>query len=161
MKGIFILGNFENIINIVGGIIGVYFIIAMLMFFRYLYFKKGSLKKALIHILLSILLLCAVVAFYIGYGNAISSAAPEPGTFTESMKKTLDTKTPEEVSFQDLAQIVILSNFPISDEDKVYLDKIKEYYIYYQMSGDHNTKTKEELSQQFDTLRANIDRAPQ
>jgi apolipoprotein N-acyltransferase len=87
MKGIFILGNFENIINIVGGIIGVYFIIAMLMFFRYLYFKKGSLKKALIHILLSILLLCGVVAFYIGYGNAISSAAPEPGTFTESMKK--------------------------------------------------------------------------
>jgi hypothetical protein len=60
-----------------------------------------------------------------------------------------------------LAQIVVLSNFPISDEDKVYLDKIKEYYIYYQMSGDSNTKTKEELSQQFDTLRANIDRAPQ
>lgn len=150
--------NFENIINIVGGIIGVYFIIAMLMFFRYFYFKKGSLKKALIHILLSIVLLCAVVALYMGYGNAVRSAAPEPGTFTESMKQTLDTKSPEEVKFNDLAQIVLLSNFPISKEDKVYLDKIKEYYIYYQMSIESNTKTKEELSQQFDTLRANIDR---
>ncbi|RKD32843.1 cytochrome b family protein [Lacrimispora algidixylanolytica] len=151
------MGNFENIINIVGGVIGVYFIIAMLMFFRYLYFKKGRLKKALIHVLLSILLLCAVVAFYIGYGNAISSAAPEPGTFTESMKQTLDTKSPEELKFNDLSQIVMLSNFPINEEDNVYLDKIKEYYIYYQMSMETNTKTEEELSQQFDTLRANID----
>ncbi len=150
--------NFENIINIVGGIVGVYFIIAMLMFFRYFYFKKGSLKKALIHILLSIVLLCAVVAFYRGYGNAVRSATPEPGTFTESMKQTLDTKSPEEVKFNDLAQIVVLSNFPISEEDKVYIDKIKEYYIYYQMSIESNSKTKEELSQQFDTLRANIDR---
>ncbi len=150
--------NFENIINIVGGIIGVYFIIAMLMFFRYFYFKKGSLKKALIHILLSIVLLCAVVALYMGYGNAVRSATPKPGTFTESMKQTLDTKSPEEVKFNDLAQIVVLSNFPISKENKVYIDKIKEYYIYYQMSIESNTKTKEELSQQFDTLRANIDR---
>jgi hypothetical protein len=158
MRGIFILGNFENIFNIAGGIIGVYFIIAMLMFFRYFYFKKGSLKKALIHILLSIILLCAVVALYMGYGNAVKNATPEPGTFTESMKQTLDTKSPEEVKFSDLAQIMVLSNFPISEEDKVYLDKIKEYYIYYQMSVESNTKTKEELSQQFDTLRANIDR---
>lgn len=150
--------NFENIINIIGGIIGVYFIIAILMFFRYFYFKKGSLKKALIHILLSIVLLCTVVALYMGYGNTVRSAAPEPGTFTESMKQTLDTKLPEEVKFNDLAQIVLLSNFPISKEDKVYLDKIKEYYIYYQMSIESNTKTEEELSQQFDTLRENIDR---
>ena len=128
------------------------------MFFRYFYFKKGSLRKALIHILLSIILLCAVVALYMGYGNAVKSATPEPGTFTESMKQTLDTKSPEEVKFKDLAQIVVLSNFPISEEDKAYLDKIKEYYIYYQMSIESNTMTKEELSQQFDILRANIDR---
>lgn len=158
MRGIYILGNFENIFNIAGGIIGVYFIIAMLMFFRYFYFKKGSLRKALIHILLSIILLCAVVALYMGYGNAVKSATPVPGTFTESMKQTLDTKSPDEVKFNDLAQIMVLSNFPISEEDKIYLDKIKEYYIYYQMSVESNTKTKEELSQEFDTLRTNIDR---
>jgi hypothetical protein len=161
MRGLFNLENFENIINIVGGIIGVYFIIAILMFFRYFYFKKGSLKKALIHILLSIVLLCAVVDLYMGYGNAVRSATPEPGTFTESMKQTLDTKSPEELKFNDLSQIVMLSNFPISEEDKVYLDKIKEYYIYYQLSMETNTKTEEELSQQFDTLRVNIVRLPQ
>jgi hypothetical protein len=96
-----------------------------------------------------------------GYGNAVRSATPEPGTFTESMKQTLDTKSPEELKFNDLSQIVMLSNFPISEEDKVYLDKIKEYYIYYQLSMETNTKTEEELSQQFDTLRVNIVRLPQ
>lgn len=156
-----ILGNLENIFNIVGGIIGVYFIIAMLMFFRYLYFKKGSLKKALVHILLSVLLLSGVVAVYMGYGKVLNSAAQAPGTFTESMKKVLDTKTPEEASFNELAQIAVLSNFPMNEEDKVYLDKIKEYYIYYQMSIESNTMSREDLSQQFDVLRANIDASPQ
>lgn len=155
-----ILGNLENVFNIVGGIIGVYFIIAMLMFFRYLYFKKGSLKKSLIHIVVSVLLISAVVFVYMGYGKAQNSAASAPGTFTENMKKVLDTKSPEEASFSDLTQIVVLSNFPLSEEDRVYLDKIKEFYIYYQMSVDSNTMSKEELSQQFDALRANIDSAP-
>jgi flagellar basal body-associated protein FliL len=154
------LGNFENIFNIVGGIIGIYFIIAMLLFFRYLYFKKGSLKKALLHILLSVLLLCAVVGVYIGYGKVVSSQASDPGTFTESMKRLLDTTSPEEANFNDLSQIVVLANFPIEEADKVYLDKIKDYYIFYQMSISSNSKTREELSQQFDELRAGVDWTP-
>lgn len=154
------MGNYENIFNIAGGIIAVYFIIAMLLFFRYLYFKKGSLKKALLHILLSVLLLCALVWGYLSYGRAVSSQTPEPGTFTESMKELLDTTAPEDASFRELSEIVILASFPIEEQNKVYLDKIREYYIFYQMSISSNTKTKEELSQQFDELRTGIDLAP-
>jgi len=154
------LANLENIFNIIGAIIGIYFIIAMLLFFRYLYFKKGSLKKSLLHILVSVILLCALVAAYMGYGKTVSSLAPEPGTFTESMKKILDTKSPEEVSFNDLAQIVVLSNFPIKEEDKVYLDKIKEYYIFYQQSITSNSRTREEIAQEFDQLRSGVDNTP-
>lgn len=50
--------------------------------------------------------------------------------------------------------------YGIEEQDKVYLDKIREYYIFYQMSISSNTKTKEELSQQFDELRTGIDLAP-
>lgn len=60
----------DNIINIIAGVIALYFIAAMLMFFYWLYFHKGSLKKALIHIVVSLGLLCLLVGVKCSAGKA-------------------------------------------------------------------------------------------
>lgn len=151
-------GFMENVVNIIAAVIAVYFIVAMLMFFRYLYFKKGSLKKALLHILLSVILLVIVIGVYIGYGKIVEANKAEPGTLTQEMKEILDTKAPEDITFNDLANIVVVSYFPLEGEDKVYLDKIKECYIYYQMNSGVEGRTEEEVANEFDQMRANVEK---
>nr|WP_173812539.1 hypothetical protein [Dendrosporobacter quercicolus]NSL46751.1 hypothetical protein [Dendrosporobacter quercicolus DSM 1736] len=48
-------------LDIIGGMIGVYFLIAMLSLFAYIIFKKGNWKKSLLHIGISVVLLTITV----------------------------------------------------------------------------------------------------
>jgi hypothetical protein len=143
----------ENTINIIAGVIGVYFLFGMMMFFNYLYFKKGSLKKSILHIFISVALLSGLVFVYINQNKFMDSTTPEtPGTFTAEMKETLDTKKPHELELNDVGQIAMLSYYKWDKENEAYLDKVKDYYIYYHMNVSKG-KTKEELSKEFDQAR--------
>lgn len=143
----------EQVFNIAGAVLAIYFIIAMLKFFGYQFFKKGSLKKSLLHVLISVLLFSGLVAGYIVYNKSESHETVEPGTFTQQMKKTLDTKSPSELKLNDVAQIAMLAYYPMAKEDQIYLDKIKKYYVYYHLNADPTKKTEEALSKEFDDLR--------
>lgn len=132
--------------------IGVYFLFGMMMFFNYLYFKKGSLKKSILHIFISVALLSGLVFVYINQNKFVDSTPVTPGTFTAEMKETLDTKKPHELELNDVGQIAMLSYYKWDKENEAYLDKVKDYYIYYHMNVGKE-KTKEELSKEFDQAR--------
>ncbi|SDL62733.1 hypothetical protein SAMN04488502_101388 [Dendrosporobacter quercicolus] len=51
----------KSMLDIIGGMIGVYFLIAMLSLFAYIIFKKGNWKKSLLHIGISVVLLTITV----------------------------------------------------------------------------------------------------
>lgn len=123
------------------------------MFFNYLYFKKGSLKKSILHIFISVALLTGLVFIYINQNKFVDSTDPvNPGTFTAEMKETLDTKKPQELELNDVGLIATLTYYKWDKENEVYLDKVKAYYIYYHMNVGKR-KTKEELSKEFDQAR--------
>lgn len=122
------------------------------MFFNYLYFKKGSLKKSILHIFISVALLSGLVFVYMNQNKFVDSTPVTPGTFTVEMKETLDTKKPHELELNDVGQIAMLSYYKWDKENEAYLDKVKDYYIYYHMNVGKG-KTKQELAQEFDQAR--------
>lgn len=151
-------------LEIAGGIIAIYFIVAMMFLFAYIYFKKGSWKKSLLHIFISILLLVIVVMAYMLQGQAANSSSNATGyaatgaetgpgsTITDEIKEIL-SHSPEEVSARDLLVVTRLASAPLNEEEAtVYREKIKEFYIYQGLQV--HLGTEAELAQKFEDLQA-------
>ncbi|MNC65619.1 hypothetical protein D3C75_1159250 [compost metagenome] len=83
----------------------------------------------------------------------MNTTQAEPGTFTEEIKQMLDTKQPEDVKLNDAAQVAMLTYYKWDKENEVYLDKVKQYYIYYHMNSGEPSKTKEAFAEEFDNAR--------
>lgn len=151
-------------LEIAGAIIAIYFIVAMMFLFSYIYFKKGSWKKSLLHIFISILLLVIVVMAYMLQGqaaNSSSNAADYAATGTETAQaspitdeiKEILSHSPEEVSTRDLLVVTRLASAPLTEEEATtYREKLKEFYIYQGLQV--HLGTEAELAQKFEDLQA-------
>lgn len=151
-------------LEIAGAIIAIYFIVAMMFLFSYIYFKKGSWKKSLLHIFISILLLVIVVMTYMLQGqaaNSLSNTADYAATgaeiaqasaITDEIKEIL-SHSPEEVSTRDLLVVTRLASAPLTEEEATaYREKLKEFYIYQGLQV--HLGTEAELAQKFEDLQA-------
>lgn len=58
----------------------------------------------------------------------------------------------------DIANIIVVAYQLLSAVDKVYLAKIKEFYIYYQMNSGAQGRNKDEVANEFDSMRENVER---
>lgn len=152
-------------LEIAGAILAVYFLVGMMFFFRYLYFKKGSWKKSVLHIFISLLLFTIVIMAYMLIGKnesgqptvnqPASGAAAVPAPAITAEVKDILTKKPEEVNTRELLIIARLSTASLTaEEESQYLDKIKEFYIYQNVSIRRGTK--EEMAKKFDEERASV-----
>lgn len=151
-------------LEIAGGIIAIYFIVAMMFLFSYIYFKKGSWKKSLLHIFISILLLVIVVMTYMLQGQsanstfnasdyAVNGAETAGGSVITDEIKEILTHSPEDVSARDLLVITRLASSPLIEEEAaLYREKIKEFYIYQGLKV--HLGTEAELLQKFEELQA-------
>ncbi|WP_409308748.1 hypothetical protein [Pectobacterium sp. B1J-3] len=158
----------ETVLELLGGAIGIYFIIAMLMFFYWFYFRKGSLKKSLLHIGLSLVLLSTVVAIWMIRGNSINAqleaeraaSAPKPITIEPELLDILANREPASVDSSKVAAIAQLANQRLGDAGTQNAAALKKYYIYYHTKLAPKKLPDSVAGIQFDAQRRNAERAP-
>ncbi|MFT8736641.1 MAG: hypothetical protein ABF760_04170 [Zymomonas mobilis] len=156
----------EQVSNIIAGALAIYFIIAMLMFFYWLYFRKGSLKKALMHIAISVVLLCAVVGVQMLKWSHDSKVvktqtaemhspvdiAPE---LLEILKSNAD---PASVDPAKVEAVAALADQRLGAAGQEYAPALKKYFVYYN-SKLAQTKLPETMAGiKFDAQRRNAER---
>lgn len=157
----------DNITNIIAGVIALYFIAAMLMFFYWLYFHKGSLKKALIHIVVSLALLCLLVGGQmlrwksINAQNAAEQAAkiPKAVTIQPDLLAILQANPdPASVEPAKLAAIANLAEQHLGEAGKEYEAPLKKYFVYYNSHIASEKLPDTMAAIKFDAQRRNAER---
>lgn len=126
------------------------FIVAIWILFGYLYFKKGSVKKGFLLLIISLLLVAGGVV--VGIQGEWNNAA-EGITLSEDVIQIIDNISVEDASQEQQAKVGQSVYLKINEEDWTkYEDKIMEYYVAWQKSL--NDQVDEEmLKTEFENLR--------
>ncbi|KJZ85859.1 MULTISPECIES: hypothetical protein [Clostridium] len=121
--------KFGTVLAVVGTII---FIVSIWMLFGYLYFKKGSIKKGLLLLLVSLLLVAGGVV--IGVQGAWNNA--EKGiSLSQEVIDIVETTSAEQATKEQQSKVGSSVFLKINEDDWTkYEDKIKDYYVAWQKS---------------------------
>lgn len=106
-----------------------FLIVSVFLCFNYIYFKKGNIKKSLLLLIVSLVLVAS------GIGLGIFSEINKPPyeyELSNENKAILETKSYEDATSIERQNIISQSFMPLSNESRAkYGDKFKEFYVKY------------------------------
>lgn len=159
----------ENVINVIAGVLGVYFVIAMLMFFHWFYFRKGSPRKSLIHIGISVVLLCAVAGVQMLRWQSINAEqaaetaaqAPQPVAIAPELLDILKANTdPASLDPSQVAALAALADQRLGEAGTQHAAALKQYFVYYHSKLADKKMPENVAGIEFDSRRRNAERKP-
>lgn len=126
------------------------FIVAIWILFGYLYFKKGSVKKGFLLLIISLLLVASGVV--VGIQGEWNNAA-KGITLSEDVIQIIESISVEDATQEQQAKVGQSVYLKINEEDWTkYEDKIREYYVAWQKSL-NDKGDKDVLKTEFENLR--------
>ncbi|WP_027632752.1 hypothetical protein [Clostridium hydrogeniformans] len=126
------------------------FIVAIWILFGYLYFKKGSVKKGFLLLIISLLLVASGVV--VGIQGEWNNAA-KGITLSEDVIQIIESISVEDATQEQQAKVGQSVYLKINEEDWTkYEDKIREYYVAWQKSLNDKVD-KDVLKTEFENLR--------
>lgn len=126
------------------------FIVAIWILFGYLYFKKGSVKKGFLLLLISLLLVAGGVV--VGIQGAWNNVA-EGIALSEDVIQIIESISVEDATQEQQAKVGQSVYMKINEEDWTkYEDKIMEHYIAWQKSL-NDQADEDVLRTEFENLR--------
>jgi len=159
----------DTVVDVIAGVLGVYFIIAMLMFFHWFYFRKGSPKKSLIHIGISVALLCVVVGVQMLRWQSINAElaaekaaqAPKPVAIAPELLEILVTNAdPASLEPSQVAAVAALAEQRLGEAGTQHAAALKQYFVYYHSKLAEKTVPETIAGINFDAQRRNAERMP-
>mgnify|MGYP003366184601 CR=1 FL=1 len=158
----------ETIYGVIASVMTIYFIIAILMFYYWLMFRKTSLKKALIHLSISVALLSALTAAWMVQGYSMqaeqaaerAAAMPKPIEIAPELLELLAHSEPESATQEQVTAIAALASQRLGDAGTQHAEALKKYFVYYHTTLAKKKQPKAVASTNFAAERRNAERYP-
>lgn len=158
----------DTLYGVIASGMTIYFIIAMIMFYYWLMFRKTSLKRALLHMFISVALLSALTAAWMIQGYSIqaeqaaerAAAAPKPIEIAPELLDLLTNSEPESAGKEQVTAIAALASQRLGDAGTHHAEALKKYFIYYHTTIATKKQPKAVASTNFAAERRNAERNP-